>query len=153
MSEKTLEERFDAKYIPEPNSGCWLWESGFDGWGYGRLKYRRKYLAAHRLSWTIHRGEIPTGMWVLHKCDTPVCVNPDHLFLGTHRDNMRDMVQKGRSYWRFGETHPQAKLTKEDVAAILSDTRPKLIIASDYGIGASHVSAIQLRKKWHHLRD
>ena len=95
---RSLQERFESFYIPEPNSGCWLWEGRVDRRGYGRLKeIGRKFLAAHRLSWTLHRSEIPPGMYVLHKCDTPLCVNPDHLFLGTHLDNMRDMVQKGRA--------------------------------------------------------
>lgn len=153
---RSLQERFDSFYIPEPNTGCWLWESRADRGGYGWLKeIGRKYLRAHRLSWTLHRGEIPPGMCVLHKCDTPACVNPDHLFLGTHLDNARDRVQKGRgrggSMGMAGKFNPSVKLTEEEVRAIRSDTRQLLAIAGDYGISDSQVSSIRLRKSWRYL--
>lgn len=92
----SLYERFDAAYLPEPMSGCWLWENKLDHKGYGRFKINGKGDRAHRVSWILHRGDIPLGMFVLHKCDVPCCVNPDHLFLGNHIVNMADMVQKGR---------------------------------------------------------
>lgn len=88
---------FHGKYIPEPNSGCWLWTAGVGIGGYGRLwcgAGLTRY--AHRFSYELAFGPVPSGMFVCHRCDTPACVNPDHLFLGTHRDNMRDMQQKGR---------------------------------------------------------
>jgi hypothetical protein len=91
MDDKTI-ARFHAKYIPEPNSGCWLWDGWVNGRGYGRFG---KGLA-HRISWELHRGPIPAGMNICHKCDVPPCVNPDHLFLGTQTDNMRDCARKGR---------------------------------------------------------
>lgn len=94
----TLEERFHDKYIPEPNSGCWLWIANANRTGYGCLSDSKQRLA-HRISWEIHRGPIPEGLYVLHKCDVPICVNPEHLFLGTHQDNMDDMVRKGRGRW------------------------------------------------------
>lgn len=85
---------FEAFYIPEPMSGCWLWIGGVSyPPGYGRMT-RGQY--AHRVSYEIHRGKIPVGMHVLHRCDNRLCVNPDHLFLGTQSDNMRDMMAKGR---------------------------------------------------------
>ena len=146
------EARFEQLYIPEPNSGCWLWE-GRTGHGYGRLKYAGHQISAHRLSWILHRGEIPQGMWVLHKCDTPLCVSPDHLFLGTHLDNVRDRERKGRGHLRPGEAHPEAKLTEEDVRAIRSDARSQMAIARDYGISDSQVANIQLRRAWRHLMD
>lgn len=73
-------------------SECWYWRGSLEEFGYGRLQSKR----AHRLSWTLFNGEIPKGLYVLHKCDIRNCVNPDHLFLGTQIDNMRDMVKKGR---------------------------------------------------------
>jgi hypothetical protein len=91
---------FKAKCVPEPNTGCWLWLQPDIRGGrisYGHFRIDRRPMGAHRASWLLYRGEIPAGAHVLHRCDTPSCVNPDHLFLGTHDDNMRDMAQKGRS--------------------------------------------------------
>ncbi len=92
----TLPERIEFYSIPEPNSGCWLWTGSLTSGGYGCCWWDGKQTNAHRFSWLAYRGEIPSGQLVLHKCDMPSCVNPDHLFLGTAADNMRDMVAKGR---------------------------------------------------------
>ena len=93
-----LERRFWDKVTM--GDGCWEWTGTRHSWGYGLLGGRRKvHLRAHRVSWEIHFGPIPAGLYILHHCDNPRCVRPDHLFLGTHRDNMADMVKKGR--WRL----------------------------------------------------
>ena len=86
--------------IPEPNTGCWLWLGFISPDGYGtRL--------AHRRAWELARGPIPDGMLVCHRCDVRHCVNPDHLFLGTHLDNMRDMIRKGRGGWTPAKPSPE----------------------------------------------
>ncbi len=78
-------------------SDCWGWLAGKDKDGYGKIKVSGKTVQAHRLSWNIHNGSVPEGVHVLHHCDNPSCVNPDHLFLGTHLDNMHDRDAKGRN--------------------------------------------------------
>lgn len=86
--------RFEEKYTPEPNTGCWLWMGGVGGGGYGTFHYDSERLA-HRVSYLMHRGTIG-DLCVLHVCDVPLCVNPDHLFLGTYVDNAVDCLRKGR---------------------------------------------------------
>jgi hypothetical protein len=93
----TIKDLLEDRHVKDPNSGCWLWfgaDSGRDG--YGGIRRGGKEIKAHRASYTIFNGEIPEGMYVLHKCDVRCCINPDHLFLGTHIDNMRDRFEKGR---------------------------------------------------------
>jgi hypothetical protein len=90
--------------LPEPNSGCWLWERTVDPRGYGRLRRGGKTVFVHRLAWADTYGPIPDDLIICHRCDNPGCANPDHLFIGTHADNVADKVGKGRQY-RFGQTH------------------------------------------------
>ena len=128
-----LKESFDNKWIPEPNSGCWLWvagscslQPGSSGrYGAFYVPSEKRNIGAHRVSWLLYRGELPNKAVVCHKCDTPSCVNPEHLFLGSHRDNTRDCMNKGRATaWRSfdskGERNPNAKLSNRQVLEIRS---------------------------------
>lgn len=101
-------ERFWSKV--SKSEGCWEWTGGHNGVGHGRFWSDGALTGAHRFSWSLHRGVIPAGLQVLHRCDNPPCVNPDHLFLGTHRDNMQDSARKLRT--------GMAKLTPEFVQLI-----------------------------------
>jgi len=98
---------WQTRIIPEPNSGCLLWEGATNSAGYGQITRRRsnpRSLFVHRLAWEEAHGPVPDGMLVCHHCDVRACCNPAHMFLGTPRDNMQDKMRKGRAVWRF-ETH------------------------------------------------
>lgn len=94
------------KHVSPQEDGCWQWTGRIRDGGYGRMKLNGKETRAHRVSWLIHKGDIPNGLCVLHRCDNRLCVNPKHLFLGTRRDNYEDMKKKGRH--SHGETHAAA---------------------------------------------
>lgn len=136
--------------------GCWLWSGEHEKNGYGvylREKIRRpdggyikKRIKAHRLAWELHRGAIPEGMEICHSCDNPSCVNPAHLFIGTHADNMADRDRKLR--YTHGEEISWSKLTIADVAAIRNANIPQVELAAQYGVSFQTISEIKLRKTW-----
>ncbi|WP_370196517.1 HNH endonuclease signature motif containing protein [Aurantimonas sp.] len=149
-----MESAFGFFISPEPNSGCWLWSGPvfkLRG-GYGCFTMRPAGIIqhrAHRVSWTLYRGEIPEKAHVLHKCDNPLCVNPDHLFLGDQPGNMADKVGKSRQ--DRGETHGMAKLTEDQAKSIIADDRRLIEIAADYGVSVPTVSDIRRGYSWKHL--
>lgn len=140
---KSLQQRFDEKYKVDPVSGCWLW-FGAQTRGYGQISVGEKMFYAHRISYELHVGPIPKGLCILHRCDTPACVNFEHLWPGTTQDNTADRIQKGRQ-------HGAAKLTEQQVLGIRIATGTQWEIASRYGIGQSQVSGIKNRKSWAHI--
>ena len=108
----TLEDRFKNGIVT--NGNCWLWTKSTNEDGYGKIGYKGKVYTTHRMSWMLHRGEIPQELQVLHKCDVRNCVNPEHLFLGTQFDNIHDMIAKGRAIYPVverGENNYGAKIT------------------------------------------
>lgn len=137
------------KSLPEPNSGCWIWlgEHRADGYGESWAFGRRE--AAHRASFRIFHGPIPSDLMVRHKCDTRCCVNPDHLELGTQADNVRDCVERGRK--ARGPKSGRAKLTDADVLYIRSSPLSQRAIAKELGVTQAQVSNIRARKQWAHL--
>jgi hypothetical protein len=150
---QTLRDRFEAKYIPEPNTGCWLWTAVCTEKGYGKFRAdNRKIARAHRVSYELYIGDIPKGMFVCHKCDNPGCVNPDHLFIGTAADNTNDMMKKGRGVFLKGERHGRARFSEDDIVAIRADTRSQIEIAKEYGVHESTISHIKTRRTWSHVK-
>ena len=130
--------------------GCWEWLGGRREYGYGRSSWGRgKVSLAHRAMWELINGDIISKQELLHSCDNTWCVNPSHLSLGTHKENMRDMMHKGRA--SKGIDHPCVKLTEDDVLAIRRDTRSTRRIATDYSVTSTTVSAIKRGLKWRHL--
>ncbi len=157
MDDNTI-ERFESKFVPEPNSGCWLWvgaRSGGRHGGYGYMNVGGQMLSAHRLSWNIHYGEVPDRLFVLHRCDTPSCVNPAHLFVGTHSENMSDMVKKGRSQRVTGALCSGAKLTRDDVVKIrlmyAAGGRSYSSLAKEFSVDPSTARDIVVGETWSHI--
>lgn len=103
-----IEERFWPKVAKRGPKECWLWTGAEHGHGYGGISILGQSIPAHRVSWALAHGPVPPGKWVLHRCDTPRCVNPAHLFLGDHQGNMNDMATKGRG--RLGVLTPAEAL-------------------------------------------
>lgn len=116
-AKSAAEKRFLEKFFQDI-SGCWLWTGSVNACGYGTIGRNGRSGLAHRLAYEMYCGPIPEGLNVLHKCDTPRCVNPDHLFLGTQAENIADMESKGRSVHPHSENHGRATLTNEEVRLI-----------------------------------
>lgn len=144
----SIAERIAYRSMPEPNSGCRLWLSATDS-GYGVFSYKNRKVYAHRAAYELAHGPIPDGLHVCHRCDNPPCCNPDHMFLGTHLENVADMRRKGRA--ARGERQTNSKITRRDVLRILADVRRPSVIAAEYGISRNHVNAIKAGRVWKHI--
>jgi hypothetical protein len=156
IDQKTKRRFWEKVDVLVDESSCWEWTAGKFSNGYGALWLDGKMQKAHRGAWTLVNGSIPKGeghhgTCVLHRCDNRACVRPDHLFLGSNADNVRDMTKKGRV--ARGEASGRSKLTSADVYAIRADTRLLREIAADYGISEGNVSLIKRRKRWAHLPE
>lgn len=160
MRPKGLKDRFLSKVkkmTVEQVRGlgpCWEWQGNIHrDTGYGTFRARSKTAWAHRISWELHRGVIPPGKFVLHRCDNRRCVNPAHLFLGTHADNMADMDAKGRrargeALASRGEGNGNAKLTQAEADAIRKSGLSSQELADKYGVHRSQIWRIRRAKVW-----
>lgn len=137
----------------DKSGACWVWTATRTRFGYGRFMLDRKVRAAHRLSYELTKGPIPAGLMVLHSCDNPPCVNPDHLSVGTSADNVHDCMRKGRVRRRplRGQGHPAAKLTYHDVVDIRSLRAfgaTQSTLAAAFGVSQANVSMICSGVTW-----
>jgi len=135
---------FFGRTAIEQFSKCWLWTGSKDKDGYGRLRFQKKTIRANRLSFRIFKGDIPQGKLVCHHCDNPQCVNPDHLYAGTPKQNSADRDRRGRANIAHGQRHYKAKLTDDEVFHIRSSGDPLRSLAKQYGQSASTISRLQL---------
>jgi hypothetical protein len=163
-SRKSLRDRLYDKFLIHPGTRCWIWTGSRRMSGYGELRIRRRYknpMLATRLSWELHYGTIPHGLCVLHECDNPACINPEHLFLGTVADNNHDKTRKGRqargarliARCRIGRERSPNFLKEVDVIFIRA--HPELsgvALAARFGVDCSTISRVRTGNTWGHLR-
>ena len=149
---KTVKERFEEKYEPVTESGCWVWTGGVGSSGYAQFWLDGKTVQASRVAFSLHKGNIPEGLQVCHTCDNRLCVNPDHLFLGTASDNAKDKADKGRSV--KGESNHHAKLKEHEVLEIkklLKEGYKHREIAEVFNVSRMAISDINNSRSWKHL--
>lgn len=148
---RTVEERFWEKVNKAAAGGCWEWTGSLHSKGYGQLssKRGRRPHHAHRLSYQMHKGSIPADLLVCHHCDNRKCVNPDHLFLGTPKQNTDDRDRKDRV--RHGDRHPFAKLTANRVKAIrrqAANGATRKALATRYGVSVAAIGHVLAGNTW-----
>lgn len=150
VEEDSIDVLFDRTAITK--RGCWEFLGYKDKNGYGQITYKSKSYLAHRLAYMICVGEITKGYYVLHKCDNPPCINPEHLFLGTQTDNIKDRHLKGRD--AVGETANKSKLTGESIVNIrklLADGYSTREVSSLYNVDPNAIRCIGKRITWKHI--
>lgn len=154
--------RFVEKFSVLTVDECWQWEGANDTCGYGNVTINGRNKKAHRVAWESVNGQIPEGMYICHRCDNPGCVNPTHLFIGTQKDNMRDMKNKGRrkgiipnwktSPVKTGEKNANAKLSykkAEEIRSLYnSGDKTMVLLASMYGVNRNLISKVVRGKVW-----
>jgi hypothetical protein len=153
-----LSEKFEMYVQRRGDDECWGWLGFKSGDGYGKMRTRGKAVRAHRVSYQLHVGPIPDGLSVLHHCDNPGCVNPRHLFVGTHNDNMADCSAKGRIRWgdRRGSGNSNAKLNEDAVREIrrrAADGESRASIAAAFGLHVGSINNVVTRCRWGHVTD
>ena len=158
-SEVEIASELERRTTPEPNSGCWLWTGTLNSKGYGVMGaaiFGLKKELATRLMWRTHYGD-PGPMHVLHRCDNPACVNPAHLWLGTHLQNMQDKARKGRAPRFCGENSFNSRLTDGQVLEMRrlfdSGEARQIDIAKRFNLTRGQVSLIVRRVRWSHLGE
>ncbi len=144
--------RFMRFVMLDRQTCCWEWTGAIGRSGYAVFTRRSKAKSAHRISWELHCGAIPDGLCVLHRCDNRKCVNPSHLFLGTHKDNTQDAVAKGRM--SRGDAVNTSRLTERQVRVIrarCADGASYSKLARRFGVTHQAVRSVALRLSWAHI--
>ena len=134
-------------------NGCWEWVGYFGTGGYGMMGKDGKNVRVHRVSYEAYKGIIPKGMVVRHSCDNPACINPDHLTLGTQKDNVADRTARGRGHKLKGTAIGTAKLTEAQALEIKSSTLSLTELSEKYGVDKSNIWSIRSGKSWKHLNN
>jgi len=150
---KGLIKRYENAVIKK--KGCWGWKQKCSSNGYGKIQlFHGKNIGAHRASWIIHNGEFNKKLWVLHKCDNPPCTNPDHLFLGTPKDNSQDCSRKNRKNLTIGSARSHTKLNEIKVKKIKDLLKNKVSwsnIAKMFSVSTSCIQGVAQNKVWKHV--
>jgi hypothetical protein len=144
----TIAQRLEQNSVLVPWSGCRIWLAGIGSGGYGTIYAEGRSQRAHRVAWKQARGQIPDGMFILHACDERLCINVNHLSIGTPAENMADMGRKGKHQ---GERNPSAKLNAKQVLEIRADPRGCQRLARAYGVSVPLIKFIRRRRVWKHL--
>lgn len=150
----SLADRLAARAEPDLNSGCLLWAGAVDRGGYGQVRVCGSTMRAHRLAWLVANGLVPAHLHVLHRCDTPACINAAHMFLGTNADNAKDRATKGRSADRKGAANGRAKLTDaavQNILARLAAGETGAALARAFGTSQMTISGIKTGSRWTHV--
>ena len=147
----TLAQRFWSKVDPAPSECCWEWTACKSSDGYGSFKLNYQNLGAHRVAYTLAKGEIPEGLIVRHTCDNPVCCNPDHLILGTLAQNNADRQERNRQ--AKGKQNGKSKLTEEQAMEIYNSSLSHYELSKLYNISKRNVSSIKCKKIWKHIHS
>jgi hypothetical protein len=149
-----LKLRMLSRVKIDRSTGCWNWTGRKSSSGYGALGAMGKRHMAHRLFYAIQVAEIPIGMQVLHRCDNRPCINPKHLFLGTHSDNMADKKAKNRQWRNPGQLNGRAKLTEADIEVIRSSSGVRQRdLAEKFGVAQSLICMIRSGQRWGHIKE
>jgi hypothetical protein len=152
---RPLEERFMELVMPIPESGCWIWMGpikdkarGDMAYGIFRAYFKKPQIRAHRFSYEFFNGKIINNLHVCHKCDIPLCVNPKHLFLGTHQDNIADRDRKGRQAIPRGNNNGMTKLFESERIEVQKSLESTRLLAAKYGVSKSCIKSARRGKSW-----
>ena len=153
----SIHEKLYELSMPVTESGCWIWLQYCLPQGHGRVFFRGRLWSTHRAAWEAFKGPIPQGAHVLHKCDVPCCVNPDHLYIGDHAQNMRDVKERGRSVGKLaGTKNPHSTLDDTKVREIRSRYQSGRFtqkqLSQEYGVAQTAISTIVRRQSWKHIK-